>query len=86
MAGNKGYPGTLTLLESAITALEQASPTKSLLDISVNITVSYSKNGQIYTDIIGPVRFSKVTKGMKQGDKFAEHDLPFMALKVLKGA
>ena len=86
MAGNKEYPGTLSLLESAITALEQASPTKSILGQPYTISVSYLKMGMIHTDIIGPLMFSKVPKGMKQGDKFAQHDLPFLSLGVKKGA
>lgn len=82
--GNKSYDGTVGLLQSELEAVELAAG-GDLLDASMNIIVSYgnpSKGDVIHTDLIEGLEFTEVPKGMAQGDKFAEIELPFIALNI----
>lgn len=83
--GNKSYEGTISLLQSELEALELASGGDAL-DIQMDIVVSYgnAKSGDtIVTDLIKGVEFTEIPKGMSQGDKFAEIELPFIALDIV---
>ena len=84
--GNKKYTGTLTINQNTVIALQAATPTGSILDLIGNITVCWSNAGQMYTDILIGVEFTKVPKGMKQGDKASEHALPFIFLGIQPNA
>ena len=88
--GNKSFEGSLTLLQSEIEALLTASGKgKNIVDIpAFDIVVAYVPNGvgNIITDIIKNVEFTEVEKSLKQGDKFMEIELPFIALDVEYGA
>lgn len=82
--GNKTYEGSVTLLQSELEAIEIASGGDAL-DASFNIVVAYgnpSKGDVIQTDLIKGFEFTEIPKGMSQGDKFAEHELPGIALDV----
>ena len=82
--GNGTIEGELGLLHSEIIALERAG-NGSLLGLSVDIVVSYgnpSTGDAMVTDRIIGVHFTEVEKAYKQGDKFAEITLPFLALGV----
>lgn len=82
--GNKSYDGTVGLLQSELEAVERAAG-GDLLDASMNIIVSYgnpSKGDVIHTDLIEGLEFTEVPKGMAQGDKFADIELPFIALNI----
>lgn len=82
--GNKSYSGTVTLLQSELDAIETAAG-GDLLDARMNIVVSYgnpSKGDVIKTDLISSLEFTEVPKGMAQNDKFAEIELPFIALDI----
>ncbi len=60
---------------------------EDLLDLQLNIVVTYgnpSKGDMIVTDVLYGVEFTEETKEMKQGDKFMEVTLPFIALKKEK--
>lgn len=82
--GNKSCEGSITLLQSELDALTRAAG-GDLLDANLNLIVAYGNPSQgepISTDIIKGVEFTDVPKGMSQGDKFSEHELPFIALDV----
>lgn len=82
--GNKSYEISITLLQSELEALEDASG-GDVLDASFNILVAYGNplNGDVIkTDLIEGCEITEVPKGMNQGDKFAEHELPGIALNV----
>lgn len=82
--GNKSYSGTVTLLQSELDAIETAAG-GDLLNARMNIIVSYgnpSKGDVIKTDLISGLEFTEVPKGMAQNDKFAEIELPFIALDI----
>ncbi len=82
--GNKSCEGSITLLQSELEALTRAAG-GDLLDANLNLIVAYGNPSQgepISTDIIKGVEFTDVPKGMSQGDKFSEHELPFIALDV----
>jgi hypothetical protein len=82
--GNKSYETSLTLLQSELEAIEAASG-GDVLDASFNVVVSYgnpSKGDVIKTDLIEGDEITEVPKGMNQGDKFSEHELPGIALNI----
>lgn len=82
--GNKAFSGTVTLLQSELDAIDTAAG-GDLLDARMNIIVSYgnpSKGDVIKTDLISSLEFTEVSKGMAQNDKFAEIELPFIALDI----
>lgn len=86
--GNKSHDGELTLAMSELLALQEESPTKSILDLQVNITVCYGNPSQgdvMHTDKLMGVQFTEEPQGMNQGDKFSEHTLPFIFLRKLPG-
>ena len=84
--GNKSYEGTISLLQSELEALLLAAGKgKDITDIpAFDIVVAYVPEtpGGIITDIIKNVEFSEIEKALKQGDKFMEIDLPFIALGI----
>lgn len=85
--GNKSYEGSITLLQSELEALELASGGDAL-DASFDLMVSYGnpmKGDVIQTDYIKGAEITEIPKGMSQGDKFAEIELPFIALDVKNG-
>lgn len=82
--GNKSYETSLTFLQSELEAIEAASG-GDVLDASFNVVVSYgnpSKGDVIKTDLVEGNEITEVPKGMKQGDKFSEHELPGIALNI----
>jgi len=84
--GNKSYEGTLTLLQSELEALLlTVAKGKSVCDIpAFDIVVSYAPEtgGTIVTDLVKNAEFTDVEKMLKQGDKFMEIELPFIALGI----
>lgn len=85
--GNKSYEGTLTVLQSEVETLELSSG-GDILDVQMDIMVTYgnpSKGDVLHTDYLKGCEFTEVPKGMKQGDKFSEHALPFVCLDIVRG-
>ena len=85
--GNKSYEGSITLLQSELEALELASGGDAL-DANFDILISYGnplKGDVIQTDYIKGCEITEIPKGMSQGDKFSEHELPFIALDIQNG-
>ena len=84
--GNKSHEGELTLNMSELLALQAESPTGSILDLQVNITVCYgnpSKGDVMHTDKLLGVQFTEEPQDMKQGDDHSEHSLPFIFLRKM---
>lgn len=85
--GNKSYEGTVTLLQSELETIELSSG-GDILDVQLDIMVTYGNpaNGDVLqTDYLKGCEFTEVPKGMKQGDKFSEHAIPFICLDVISG-
>lgn len=83
--GNKSIEGEIYLSQSELEALTANG--EDLLDLQLNITITYgnpSKGDMIVVDVIYGVEFTEEAKEMKQGDKFMEVTLPFIALKKEK--
>jgi hypothetical protein len=89
--GNKKYEGTLTILKSEFDLMNDAAKAAGYEDIvdipgrAISIVCAYVREGApIKTDIITNVEFTDFEDGMKQGEKFKEVALPFIALNILK--
>lgn len=84
--GERSYEGTLTILQSELDAMNRtavAKGHKDLLDVDFDIVVTYSTDsGTVVTDKVCCASISELPKGMKTGDLFSEHALPFIALDV----
>lgn len=84
--GNKSFEGKLSLLQSELEALlVAAGKGKDITDIpAFDVVVAYApgNGGVIVTDIIKNIEFTESEKALKQGDKFMEIELPFIALDI----
>lgn len=80
--GNQMYEGSITLLQSEYEALVTAGK-GSILGLSLDAECSYG-NGvdPSITDRIIGLQFTEAPKNFKQGDKFMEIALPFIALDL----
>lgn len=80
--GNQMFEGTITLLQSEYEALVTAGQ-GSILGLSLDCECSYG-NGvdPSITDRILGIQFTEAPKNLKQGDKFMEIALPFIALDL----
>ena len=84
--GNKSYTGSIRLLQSELLALQHASSSGSILDITVDIVVSYgnpSMGDVIHTDLIKGAEFTEAPRALNQNDKFMEIELPIVAIDVV---
>lgn len=81
-SGNSSFEGEVTLLQSEYEALVAAG-NGNVLSLSLDAEVNYGNppDAPITDRIIG-LRFTEAAKEMKQGDKFMEITLPFVALNV----
>lgn len=81
--GNISVEGEITMLQSDLESMVAAASGKSLLSLNIDVEASYGNppDANVTDRIIG-VRFSEVPKELKQGDKFMEITLPFVALRV----
>ncbi|MCO5258915.1 MAG: hypothetical protein M9916_02110 [Crocinitomicaceae bacterium] len=81
-SGNLSYEGEISMLQSEYEALV-TSGNGSILSLSVDIEVAYGNAPDpIAIKRIEGVRFTEAAQGLKQGDKFMEITLPFIALNV----
>ena len=85
--GNKSIEGEITILQSELETMRLQSGTKSILDLQLDGVVCYGNpaNGDVFvTDVVQGIQFTEEPKELKQGDKFMEITLPFIALRVTK--
>lgn len=81
-SGNIAIEGELTMLQSEYEALVAAG-NGSILSLSLDCEISYGNPpNPILSDRIVGLRFTEAAKELKQGDKFMEITLPFIALQV----
>ena len=83
-SGNVAYEGEVTMLQSELEALIKAGK-GSVLNLQLNAAISYGNpsNGDVMTnDVIVGLQFTESAKEMKQGDKFMEVTLPFIAMRI----
>ena len=74
----------MTVLQSEYEALVKAGG-GSIMSLSLDALAAYGNpaNGDaIITDRLLGIRFTESAKELKQGDKFMEISLPFVALRV----
>lgn len=82
--GNSLIEGEVTMLQSEYEALV-VSGKGSIMSLSLDALVAFGNPlslDAIVKDRIVGIRFSESSKEIKQGDKFMEMTLPFMALRV----
>jgi hypothetical protein len=82
--GNISYEGELTVLQSELETLRQLGG-GSVLSLRLDATVVYgdpAKGDVLVVDKIRGLEFTEDGKEMKQGDKFMEVTLPFIALRI----
>lgn len=83
--GRREYEGTLTVLQSELEALNRAAKEAGhtdCLDIEFDIVVTYLSEGVLTTDIVRCASITEFPKGLKEGDLYSEHALPFIALGI----
>lgn len=82
--GNVSVEGEITVTQSELIALEQAG-NGSILGLNVDGVVGYgnpSEGTPLVSDRIVGISFTEAPKELKQGDKFMEVTIPFVALRV----
>lgn len=82
--GNRTYEGEITLLQSELETLRLLGK-GSVVDLRLDAVVVYGNplNGDVMTvDKIRGLEFTEDPKELKQGDKFMEITLPFIALRI----
>ncbi|WP_395049402.1 hypothetical protein [Flavobacterium sp.] len=83
-SGNASYEGEISVLQSEYEALVLAGG-GSIMGLSLDAIVAYGNPlnlDTIITDKVIGIRFTEASKEFKQGDKFMEMKLPFIALEV----
>lgn len=83
--GKREYEGTLTIMQSELIALNQAAKTKgysSILEVDLDIVVSYQSGLIITVDEICCASFTELPVAMKEGDLQAEIAMPFIAMDI----
>lgn len=83
-SGNSAVTGEISLLQSEYEALV-VSGKGSVLSLSLDALVAFGNplnvDAIIFDRLVG-IRFTEAAKEFKQGDKFMEITLPFIALRV----
>ncbi|WP_107039966.1 hypothetical protein [Brumimicrobium mesophilum] len=83
--GNVTVEGEVSILQSELMELEESAPNKDILQLALDMEVSYLANGVLRTDRVTGIRFGEYEKSLTQGDKFMEIPIPFLALDVVPG-
>lgn len=84
-SGNIDVDGEITLLKSGYDKLAKAGR-GSVLGLNISLLLSYgnpSEGNAMTTKRITGVRFTEEGEDWKQGDKFTEVKLPYLALDVI---
>lgn len=83
-SGNVMYEGEISVLQSEYEALVLAG-NGSIMGLSLDAIIAYGNPidlNSVITDKVLGIRFTEASKEFKQGDKFMEMKLPFIALEV----
>lgn len=84
-SGKREYEGTLTITQSELAALNRSAAAKGyddVLDLEMDIVVSYVANGIVTNDRVVNATFTEAPMSLKEGDLYMEVALPFIALDV----
>jgi hypothetical protein len=90
-SGNEKCTGDLTLRQSEVEAMllaaKATNPLATPLDIIFDVQVQYNLVGDatIVKDRVLAAQFTKLPKGMKQGDMDMQIKMPFLAEDILYG-
>jgi len=83
--GNVSYDGEISLTQSEYESLRAIAPEGKVSRLTLDIVVSYGQFGDVViTDVIKSASFTEAGKELKQGDKFMDIKLPFIALDVVR--
>lgn len=85
-SGNNSYEGEFMMLQSDFDAIEEAAD-NDILSLSVDCEVNFgnpSNGDSMRTHRVIGVRFLEDAMDIKQGDKFAEITVPWIALRINK--
>jgi hypothetical protein len=83
--GNQKFDGTITLLQSEVEALTTFAKEKgfgSITEIEFDVVATFIADGKKVVDVIKNISITEVPKGLKQGDKFMEITLPYLATDI----
>jgi hypothetical protein len=83
-SGNISVEGEIFMLQSELETLIKAGK-GSILSLAFDACISYgnpSNGDALITDYIYGIRFTESPKELKQGDKFMDVKIPFIALRV----
>lgn len=83
-SGNESYEGEITMLQSEYQKLVKAGK-GSIFSLMLDGLQNYgnpTKGDAMITDRIESLRFTEAPREIKQGDKFQEIKLPFIALNI----
>lgn len=84
-SGNVAFEGEITVTQSELEILTAAGA-GSVLNLTTDAVISYgnpSNGDTLITDMMVGIQFTESAKSIKQGDKFMEVTLPFIALRKL---
>lgn len=83
--GNIAVDGELVLKQSDVLVLKKSAKNGSLLSLSLDAIVNFgdpAEGNAMETYLITGIRFLEDNKDIKQGDKFMEITIPFIALRA----
>lgn len=83
-SGNESFEGEITMLQSEYQKLVKAGK-GSIFSLMLDALLNYGnplRGDAMITDRIESLRFTEAAREMKQGDKFQEITLPFIALNI----
>ena len=88
-SGNEKNSGNITLRQSEVEAMllaaKATNPLATILDLIFDIQVQYAVDTDMVKDRIVAAQFTKLPKGMKQGDSDMQVKLPFLAEDIIYG-
>jgi hypothetical protein len=87
-SGNRSYEGSITVYKGALDDLNRAAKLAGgmdILDIQFDVVVTYKPHGarKMQSDLLKGVEIKAFEKGMDQGAKFMEVELPILFLKLM---
>lgn len=84
LSGNVSYEGKIKIWQSELEAMTRDAQDKDVTKMRFDIVIAYvpEGGGQIVTDILEGVEITEVKKGIAQGDKNMEIELPILFLNI----
>ena len=84
LSGNVSYEGKIKIWQSELEAMTRDAQDKDVTKMRFDVVIAYvpEGGGQIVTDILEGVEITEVKKGIAQGDKNMEIELPILFLNI----